>query len=74
MESRVLYEASFVFQPAWLLMLLMGAILVTTTIQTLKKRKRSKEERCETPLWVLVVNLIVLAIVCIWVIPDQINM
>ena len=74
MESCVLYEASFVFQPIWLLLLLMGAALVTFTIRTFKKGKRSKEERREEPRWVLVVGLIVLAFVYITVIPDQIKM
>ena len=74
MDSRVLYEASFVFQPAWLLMLLIGAVWVTGTILTLKSGKPPKGERRETPLWVFVVGLIFLAFVYIVVIPDQINM
>lgn len=74
MESQVLYEASFTFQPSWLVILCFLIIFPYLVIQNVKtfQKKKTKDSIVNVALSVL--GMLVILFVAIVVFPDQIRM
>ncbi len=74
MEPRVLYEATFIFQPAWLILLFATVIFVFSTISAFQKAREEGKLGDKIGVGVCVFGLIVLTLVWFVTIPDDIRM
>ncbi len=74
MESRVLYEASFTFQPVWLLILAFLVIMPYAIVKNMKAFQQKKSFDSITGLVFSIIGTLVILIVVALVLPDQIKM
>lgn len=74
MESKVLYEASFSFQPVWLIILALLIIMPFVTIGCVKAVRQKKTLFSITRLVFSIIGTVVILIVTAIVLPDQIKM
>ena len=74
MESRVLYETSFSFQPVWLIILALLVILPFAAIKCVKTVRQEKSFFNITRLVLSIIGTVVILIVTAIVLPDQIKL
>ena len=80
MEPRLLYQASFVFQPVWLLLAVLFAVFLTVAICFAVKVRKSKEDekkkktRIYGGMVIGIIGTVFLLFSMAIVIPDQIGM
>ena len=74
MEGHVLYEATFTFDPVWLVLLLVPAGFVYGTICSIRKVRDTGKTGDKFDVGLCMFGSIVALLVCFLVIPDQIKM